>query len=84
MYSPDPRFDRPTACEHCESDEAVEGPHCPACAIHVAVDNDECDTAHEIAERNGLSREYVEGVMRECAEYARTVYREQIAAARAA
>jgi hypothetical protein len=84
MHAPDPRFDRPTACSHCESDQAVEGHLCVECAIHLAVDNDESSSAHEIAERHGLSREYVTGVIRECEIDARTMHREQIAAARAA
>lgn len=84
MYSPDPRFDKPTVCSHCDVAPATEGPLCAECSIALHVDNDECDTAHEIAERHGLSREYVEGVIREAAEYARTIRREMHDAMRAA
>lgn len=72
----DSRFDKPSVCDYCGSAEAAEGKYCPECAIHLAVDDDECEEAFAIAETYGYTREYVDGVIRECAEYARTIRRE--------
>lgn len=72
----DPRNDKPRSCEHCDSAEAVEGPLCDECAVRASVDNDDVAEAFAIAEQHGLAREYVESVIREAAEYARTIRRE--------
>jgi hypothetical protein len=72
----DPRNETPRSCEHCDSAPAVEGALCDDCAVRAAVDNNDLPEAFAIAEAHGLSHEYVESVIREAAEYARTIRRE--------